>query len=434
MANQNMIKFPRYERYKDSGVDWIGEIPEHWDFVKLKYLVLEHSGNGFPVELQGNKHSELAFLKVSDISASSKIISRAENYVSFKMAKDRNWNIVPIGSIVTAKIGEALKKNHRKILGREAIIDNNCIGIESININSEFNYFLHQKIDFNWFVNPGAVPSISVSKYKNFFVAFPPFAEQTAIAQFLDHKTAQIDRAIAIKEEQIKLLNERKQIMIQEAVTKGLDSSVPMKDSGVEWIGEIPEHWGVLPGLRFFSENKKKNIGMVETQVLSLSYGNIIVRPPEKLTGLVPESFETYQIIRPDYIVIRGTDLQNDKTSLRIGFVQDKGIITSAYLAFKTLGSHNPKYLYLFLHVLDITKAIYRYGSGLRQNLSFEDFKRLPVLNVPLEEQNKIVRYIEEYSKYTEQTINHLKEELLVLKEYKTTLINEAVTGKIKVN
>src|SRR5699024_5067220 len=115
----------------------------------------------------------------------------------------------------------------------------------------------------------------------------PPLSEQTAIAKFLDDKTEKIDQAISIKEQQIALLKEHKQILIHKAVTRGLDDSVPLKDSGVEWIGEIPEHWDLLPGFMVFQECKTKNIGMKEDVVLSLSYGKIIIRPKEKLFGLV---------------------------------------------------------------------------------------------------------------------------------------------------
>ncbi|MGP5663258.1 hypothetical protein ACTXPE_12885, partial [Psychrobacter celer] len=116
------------------------------------------------------------------------------------------------------------------------------------------------------------------------------------------------------------------------------------KDSGVDWLGEIPEEWDLTPAFKFINENKLKNKGLTVDTVLSLSYGNILIKPKEKLTGLVPESFETYQIVEPNDIIIRCMDLQNDKTSLRIGLVKDKGIITSAYLALKVANSYLPEY------------------------------------------------------------------------------------------
>ena len=126
---------------------------------------------------------------------------------------------------------------------------------------------------------------------------------------------------------------------------------------------------------------------MVEKRVLSLSYGRIVIKPDDKLHGLVPESFETYQIVDPGNIIIRSTDLQNDWTSLRVGLVRDRGIITSAYLCLRMVGPLTSEYGYLQLHALDLMKVVYGMGSGLRQNLDFTDFKRMPVLVPPPDEQ-----------------------------------------------
>ncbi len=261
----------------------------------------------------------------------------------------------------------------------------------------------------------------------------PPKEEQIAIANFLDKKIAQIDESLNEKEELISLLKERRQVLINNAVTKGTDKTVIMKDSGVEWIGEIPEHWEVLPGFRVYKENKTKNTGMVEEQVLSLSYGKIIIKPKEKLTGLVPESFETYQIVKPGDIIIRGMDLQNDQTSLRTGIVKDDGIITSAYLNLNVIKSFNSEYLHYYLHMLDITKVLYKFGTGLRQNLSYYDFKRLPVLVPNQIEQENIVQYIKDKTQKIDNSIKLQEKQIAKIKEYKATLIDNVVTGKVRV-
>ena len=146
-----------------------------------------------------------------------------------------------------------------------------------------------------------------------------------------------------------------------------LKSYADYKDSGMPWLGQVPTHWKLRPAFSAFVPIGERNIGMREKTVLSLSYGRIVVKPANKLHGLVPESFETYQIVNPGDIVIRTTDLQNDHTSLRVAMVRDRGIITSAYLALKLKAGVNPEFGYQFLNVWDMTKAIYRYGSGLRQ-------------------------------------------------------------------
>jgi len=155
------------------------------------------------------------------------------------------------------------------------------------------------------------------------------------------------------------------------------------KDAGVEWLGQVPAHWEVFPGHGCFVERKQSNIGLMETTVLSLSYGRIVVKPEEKLRGLVPASFETYQIVDPGDIVCRPTDLQNDQNSLRFGLVRNRGIITSAYMSFRTTGRLDSNFGYLLLHAYDVRKIFYGLGSGLRQNLDWRDFKRLPCLVPP---------------------------------------------------
>lgn len=162
--------------------------------------------------------------------------------------------------------------------------------------------------------------------------------------------------------------------------------------------------------------------------MLSLSYGQIIVKAEEKLVGLVPESFETYQLAMPGDIIIRCTDLQNDQTSLRTGLVKDRGIITSAYLCLGVREGFQYRYVHYLLHLLDISKAIYKLGSGLRQNLSFDDFKRLPVLKPSYEEQLLISDYLDQKSAQIDQAIQIKERQIELLKERKQILIQQAVT------
>ncbi len=200
------------------------------------------------------------------------------------------------------------------------------------------------------------------------------------------------------------------------------------KDSGVEWLGEIPSEWNLLPGFRFFTENKRSNKGMIEETVLSLSYGKIIVKPKEKLVGLVPESFETYQIVEPGDIIVRCTDLQNDKVSLRTGLALNDGIITSAYLNLKVANDCEPRYLHYFLHSLDTTKVIYKFGSGLRQNLSYLDFKRLPVFDISQNVQRAIADFLDIKTSKIDEAIAIKQKQIELLKERKQIIIQQAVT------
>lgn len=160
------------------------------------------------------------------------------------------------------------------------------------------------------------------------------------------------------------------------------------------WSTRTPTHWAVRPGLAVLKENRRKNTGLIETQVLSLSYGQVVVKPIEKQHGLVPDSYEGYQVLEPGDIVIRPTDLQNDQTSVRVGRAKDHGIITSAYIGLRPVGDWDGAYAHQYLTTIDSTKRIYGMGSGLRQQLGWADLKRMPCLVPPNEEQAAIVKYL----------------------------------------
>ncbi len=203
------------------------------------------------------------------------------------------------------------------------------------------------------------------------------------------------------------------------------------KGSGQPWLGQVPAHWEQRPAFGAFVPIGERNIGMKEKTVLSLSYGRIVVKPVHKLHGLVPESFETYQIVNPGDIVIRTTDLQNDHTSSRVAIVRDRGIITSAYLALHVEVGINPEFGYQLLNVWDMTKAIYGYGSGLRQGLDFSHFKRMPVALPPPAEQAAIVRFLKWASGRLERAVLAKRKVIALLTEQKQAIINRAVTRGI---
>ena len=200
------------------------------------------------------------------------------------------------------------------------------------------------------------------------------------------------------------------------------------KESRLPWLGLVPGHWDTRPAFGAFVPNHERNHGMKEKTVLSLSYGRIVIKPAEKLHGLVPESFETYQIVNPGDIVLRTTDLQNDHTSLRVGMVRDRGIITSAYLALRVNTGVSPDFGFQSLNVWDTSKAIYGYGSGLRQNLDFSHFKRMPVAVPPPTEQAAIVRFLDWANGRLERAIRAKRKVIALLNEQKQTIVHRAVT------
>jgi type I restriction enzyme S subunit len=426
---ESLALMPRYEAYKDSGVEWLGDIPSSWELKPGFVAFRESKSNN-----KGMKENTVLSLSYGHI-----VVKPEEKLVGLVPESFETYQLVePDDIIVRCTDLQNDKVSLRIGLAKnKGIITNAYLNLRVKNgFDARFlHYYLHAldttKVLYKF--GSGLRQNLSFLDFKRLPIFEIPEDTQKLIANYLEKKTAQVDDAIAIKEQQISLLKERKQIIIQQVVTRGLDPNVPMKDSGVDWIGKIPEHWGIVPGFTVFKEGKDSNKGMIESQVLSLSYGNIIVKPEEKLVGLVPESFETYQIALPGDIIIRCTDLQNDKTSLRTGIVRNKGIITSAYLNLRLKTEHSPEFMHYFLHVLDVTKAIYRFGSGLRQNLSYQDFKHMRILMPPKAEQIEIVNYINNRVEVAESSIDLIKNQIEKLKEYKTTLINSAVTGKIKI-
>lgn len=199
-------------------------------------------------------------------------------------------------------------------------------------------------------------------------------------------------------------------------------------ETGVDWLQRCPRHWRLSPGMALLVPVKTRNTKLTEDTVLSLSFGRIVVKPQDKLHGLVPASFATYQVLDPGAVVIRPTDLQNDQRSARVGLVRNRGIITSAYLAFDVKRGLASEYAFGYLSALDSLKVYYGMGSGLRQNLDWSDFKRLPMLLPPAEEQGAIVRYLGHANRRIDQAIAAKRKLIRLLEEQKQVIINQAVT------
>lgn len=273
-------------------------------------------------------------------------------------------------------------------------------------------------------------------RWSNFIqlpILFPPAEEQQRIADFLDAKCAEIDALTADIQTQIDTLEQYKRSVITETVTKGLNPDAEMKDSGIEWVGEIPAHWLVHPVYYYYGERKNKNYLGKEDNLLSLSYGRVVRKDINTSDGLLPESFNTYNIVETGDIIIRPTDLQNDKRSLRTGLVKEHGIITSAYIDLCPIKQVDSRYFYFLLHAYDVMKVFYNMGNGVRQGLNYSEFSRLMVFEPPYEEQVAIADYLETKVIEVDAIIERKKEQMSVLNAYKRSLIFEYVTGKKEV-
>lgn len=199
------------------------------------------------------------------------------------------------------------------------------------------------------------------------------------------------------------------------------------KDSGVEWLGEVPEHWSIQPFFTQFHEQCHQNSNLKETNLLSLSYGKVVRRDINSLDGLLPASFETYQIVTPNFIVFRLTDLQNDQRSLRTALVTETGIITSAYLAVNCPMA-NPQYANYYFRATDSWKVFYSMGGGLRQSMKYSDLKWLPILTPPLDEQTRIAEFLDRETGRMDALIEEQKRLIELLKEKRQALISHVVT------
>lgn len=264
-------------------------------------------------------------------------------------------------------------------------------------------------------------------------IPFPPPEVQDSIAKYLDRETERIEELKDSIRAQIDALEAYKRSVIFDAVTTGLDPNRDMVDSKIDWIDRLPRNWNVAPLRYFFHEHKAKNLFGQETNLLSLSYGRIIRKDIGTVDGLLPSNFNGYNIVGPGDIVLRLTDLQNDQKSLRTGLVNERGIVTSAYIALRKHRELDSTYFHYLFHTYDICRVFYNMGSGVRQGLTFSELSRLPLVAPPLDEQRRIGRFLNEEITKIDEVQRKKRKQLDLLEAYKKSLIYEVVTGKREV-
>lgn len=207
---------------KDSGVKWIGMIPEHWKVMRLKKVAKIYSGNGFKISLQGCSEGDYPFYKAGELNKSGIYINKSANYVSNRIVKEENLTTIPSHSILFPKIGEAMKKNGRKINQSSCCIDNNCGALSILchkEMNNVFFYYITKCIDMAYYDNGGTIPCLNTQKLLSEFVAIPYLEEQQEIVTYLDSKVANINQLCQAERSQIEKLKEYKQRLISDVVT-----------------------------------------------------------------------------------------------------------------------------------------------------------------------------------------------------------------------
>ena len=207
-----------------------------------------------------------------------------------------------------------------------------------------------------------------------------------------------------------------------------------LKDSNIEWLGKIPRDWKVKPLYLFFFERKNKNNKGKEKNLLSLSYGKIIQKDINSTGGLLPQSYNTYNVIEAGDIIIRPTDLQNDKHSLRTAFSKEHGIITSAYIDLAPLKDTNSEYFHYVLHAYDIEKVFYNMGNGVRQGLNYSEFSKLKLPIPSSEEQKEIVNFLNNQVSQIDKLSKKIQQEITDLEKYRKSIITKAVTTGLNKN
>ena len=414
---------------KDSGVQWIGDIPSDWNIKPLYACLDEINQKNNPVVTTNilsltNTDGVIPYSERGNQGNKSK-----ENFEEYKVVYPNtivanSMNIL-IGSVGLSKYEGCVSPVYYVYMAKPQV------DIRYMNYLFQMEPFQKR---LRQFANGILEIRLRVSSHDILHqkVAVPDYDEQQVIADYLDETCSQIDEIIAEAKASIDEYKELKQSVIFEAVTKGLDKNVKMKDSGVEWIGEIPESWNIRMLNQYVSQVKCKNSDLSETNLLSLSYGKIKRKNINSNDGLLPESFDNYNVVDENDIVLRLTDLQNDHKSLRVGLVTERGIITSAYVTIRPNGI-NAAYLALLLHAFDYKKGFYGMGSGIRQGLTFDGIKSLKIVVPSNFEQDDIVKHIMKMTEKCDSLISEKESLINDLEAYKKSLIYEVVTGKRRV-
>ena len=439
----------QYDNYKNSGVEWLGEIPEHWEVKKMKFIGNIYAGiNGKKGDDFSKEYSDgiKSFIPFTNICNNIKIDDNQYQYV--KISENENQNRVKKNDILFLMSSETLDDIAKNSIylgeNTELYLNSFCKGfrISKHNVNAEFvNYLFLSTTYRNYFSLVGrGFTRINLKQefINDAYALLPKLKEQTAIANFLDDKTTKIDQAIAIKQQQIALLQERRQILIHKAVTRGLNENVKLKDSGVEWIGEIPEHWEVKKlgyltnkigdGLHG-TPNYTDGTEFYFINGNNLSTGNI------EITELTKTVSEREYLIHKKELTDKTLLLSINGTIGNVAFYCGEKVMlgkSAAYLNFYK--NINIEYVKCFLEST-VFKNYYELqlsGSTIN-NFSLYSIGKTPVTFPNKIEQKQIVEYIKTSKTKIATAISLKEQEIVKLKEYKMSLIDGVVTGKVRV-
>lgn len=421
--------WPAYDSYKDSGVEWIGDVPATWSVERGKWLFVKKDR---PV-----RPEDEIVTCFRDGQVTLRNNRRTEGFTN--ALKEHGYQGIRKGDLVIhAMDAFAGAIGVSDSDGKSTPVYSACVPREPDTVDSYFYAYYMRHIALSGLLvslAKGIRERSTDFRYNDFAdlqLAVPSLSEQRAIAAFLDKKCAKVDEAVRIKEEQIALLRERRQILIQQAVTRGLNPAAPMKDSGIDWIGQIPAHWQQLAN-KYIFRLRKTLVGKrsSEYELLSLTLRGVIKRDMENPEGKFPAEFDTYQEVSPGDFVFCHFDVE--ETPRTVGLSEFFGMITGAYTVYSVADGVDPRFLLHFYICADTDKKMRSLYKGLRNTIPKDVFGAFKTPLPPIEEQREIVAHIDESSRKIEDAIAIKEEQIAALKEYKTSLINAAVTGKIKV-
>ena len=400
------MSYATYERYKDSGVDWLGKIPSDWELGRISAFFSERR--------QKVSDKDYPALSVTKLG----VFPQWENVA--KSNDGDNRKLVKKGDFVINSRSD--RKGSSGIAKQDGSVSLINIVLKPVNIEPRYSEYLFKSYNFIeefYRVGHGIVADLWTTRFddiKNSMIALPTFDEQVKIANFLDQKTAQIDQAIALKQQQIEKLGEYKQIVIQNAVTKGLNPNAPMKDSGVAWIGDIPEHWEVKK-LKYIAKLKSGdtfNSDDFKSTGYPVFGGNGLRGYTDKFNN------------SGDYILIgrQGALCGNVNYATGQFFATEHAVVVY------------PKLKYNLSFVGEAIKSA-NFGrfsnSAAQPGISVQVVQEVEFAFPSIDEQNEIGTFINEMEKKFDNTVSKYQTQIDRLKEYKNILINQAVTGKIKI-
>lgn len=410
----------RYSEYKDSGVKWIGEIPGHWKIVRLKFVTenLDYLREPISAELRERKNPQYDYYgasgiidKIDHYNVDDKVLLIGEDGANLLM---RNLPLVYRAE------GKFWVNNHAHILKTRL---------------NDYSFFAHllESQDYTLFVTGTAQPKLSQFNLGNVPLPISPINEQKIMGKYLDSKVAKIDEYISIAEKKIAALEELKQTIIAEAVTRGIHKDVPMKDSGVKWIGMIPEHWKMNSLRSYVKLYSEKN--HPEKQLLSVTREmGVIVRNTESKEenhNFIPDDLSGYKLVRKgDFVINKMKSWQGS-----YGVSKYEGIVSPAYYVCKLKFPYND-FFSIAIRCKSYVPFFTQYSKGIRVDqwdLSPIALKNIPFMEPPITEQQEIVTYIEAKAAKIDQLCQAERSQIEKLKEYKQRLISDVVTGKVKV-